>query len=116
MAFKDIAPVHHTYSAGKDFSPTNSIVSANIYPAFTNVISGFSSENRMHKLIEVGGSKVLVHSLTAPYAHFTSALSLYPVLMASVARSMRRSSTDTVVVFVDVRLWTYLLRSLRSGK
>ena len=67
LVFKETSPVHHKYSADKDFSPANSIVPANIYPAFTNIISGFNLDNRMHKLQELR-SKVTVHQCNALHA------------------------------------------------
>ena len=85
--FKDTSPVHHKYSADKDFSPANSIVPANIYPAFTNIISGFNFDNRMHKLHEPS-SKVTVHQCNALHARFKYR-NTFPLLCLSLESSVQ---------------------------
>ena len=59
LAFKGGVPQHDHYAASGDLQPANSICCNNIYPAYTNVISGFNSADRIYKLTEIGSSKVL---------------------------------------------------------
>ena len=113
LGFKEFAPVYHKYSADKDFTPANSIVSGNIYPVFTNVISGFTYENRMQKLFDHGDSRYYcisyLHHTHISHTRLHYILVIFrkfsPILMASMAPFMRSSSTDkVVVVFVVVQL------------
>ena len=106
--FKETSPVHHKYSAYKDFSPANSIVSANIYPALTNIISGFNLDNRMRKLYEPSALVLLSKCTFEIQKDITYILFIFrkffPALMAWILAFFKKSSIDTVVVFVVLPL------------
>ena len=65
LAFKGGVPQHEHYAGSGDLIAANSICSSNMYPAYTNVISGFNSADRIHKLTEIGSSKVLLRIIFA---------------------------------------------------
>ena len=67
LAFKGGVPQHEHYAGSGDPIAANSICSSNMYPAYTNVISGFNSADRIQKLCEIGASKVLLIIIVANF-------------------------------------------------